>query len=234
MIYTWKVQSFGYGPSKAILRWYFFILFPNFSISFQTTHPVLPIQLPPSTWCFAIAKFQPTVQIVATWQRPFIQEAQTRTEVKNRNNQAIVKPRTCCLTAKDEIQCQRDVHSSWVPLLKSCVIPASHLQLEAQHLQHRGRHMQRYKILKGPFTKMQFVVICLNLIFKKQWVYSFSIWGTSKKTRNVCSLQSALTDLNKEKLQRFKPKKDDWTTWAGLLLPFRGSNSGSSQHVCLD
>lgn len=66
IIYTWNDHSFGCGPSTAILRLYFFILFPNFSISFQATHPVLPIQLPPSPWCFAIARFQPTIQIVAT------------------------------------------------------------------------------------------------------------------------------------------------------------------------
>lgn len=109
MICTWKVHGFGYGPSTAILRCYFFILFPNFSISFQANHPILPIQPPPSTWCFAIAKFQPTIQIVATWHRPFVQEAQARTEVKHRNNQAIGNPRTCCSTAEDEIKCQSNV-----------------------------------------------------------------------------------------------------------------------------
>lgn len=92
--------------------------------------------------------------------------------------------------------------------------------------------MQRYKSLKGPFTKMQFVVvpICLNLIKKNAMSlhYSFSIWGTSRestgKTRNTCSLQPGLCDVNpdlkKEKLQRFKPKKGNWTTSAGLLSPF--------------
>lgn len=75
---------------------------------------------------------------------------------------------------------------------------------------------------------MQFVVvlICLDLIVKKQWIYmtASSIWGTSRKTTNIWSLQSGLydvnPDLNKEKLQQFKPKKGNWMTWAELLSPF--------------
>lgn len=127
MIYTWKVHSFGYGPSTAILRWYLFILFPSFSISFQVTHPVLPIQLPPLgalllpgfnlqfrllllDMGFMYRKHKPGLKWSTGITRPLASPEPT-----------VQKPRM-----KQNVKAmQRDVHpdSSWVPHLKSNVIP---------------------------------------------------------------------------------------------------------------
>lgn len=177
MIYTWKVHGFGYGPSTAIFRWYFFILFPNFSISFQATHPVLPIQLPPSTWSFAIAVFQPTIQIVATWHLSYRKH---KPELKYRNNQATGKPRNCCSTAKDEIKCQSNAEGYasrffMSPMFKNLCDPL----LPTFNWKHsicnkkRRKRCAEIQSIKRSFYKNAICSgsHCLNLIFKKQWVY---------------------------------------------------------------
>lgn len=104
----WKVHSFGYHSSTAILRWFFFIRFLNFSLSFQANHPVLPIQPPPSNYSFAIASLSSYHSGCFYSTQAFCIDSsnQNGQSLQHRNNQATGNSRTCSPAAEDEIKCQ--------------------------------------------------------------------------------------------------------------------------------